>query len=391
MSVRRPPRVVVVGGGAIGLATACELARAGCGVTVVDAGRARPGTTGVSFARINAAEKTLPPYHELNAAGLAAFHDLVRTDGAPRWLHLTGHLEWAATDDRRRALRERTRLVESFGYRVEVLSGRDVKARLEPDLLVPDEEEVSFFPDEGYAETGGLLEGLRRAAAALGVAIRRARVTTLSVSGRGSHRVGLDTEEMLPADVVVCAAGRWTGEVAGLAGTSAPLRRPEEDGVTGFLARTAPTSTSLSRSVFAPRLNVRPDGGGRLVLQALELDGDAVTALAETVPSRVREQLETRLTETLRLGGGRGEVSEVRVGVRPLPLDGLPIVGWADGLDGVYLVVAHSGVTLCLVLGRLVAGEIARGRSEPLLEPFRLARFAPSEATTTALHRPPPL
>ena len=390
MSVRRPPRVVVVGGGAIGLATACELARAGCAVTVVDAGRARPGTTGVSFARINAAEKTLRPYHELNAAGLAAFHDLAWTDGAPRWLHLTGHLEWAATDDRRRALRERTLLVESFGYRVEVLSGRDVKARLEPDLLVPDEEEVSFFPEEGYAETGGLLEGLRRAAAALGVELRDARVTAIAVSGRPRH-VRLETNETVEADVVVCAAGRWTGEVAGLAGTSAPLRRPEEDGVTGFLATTAPTSTSLSRSVFAPRLNVRPDGGGRLVLQAFELDGDAVTAFAGTVPSRVREQLETRLMETLRLGGGRGDVSEVRVGVRPLPLDGLPIVGWADGLDGVYLVVAHSGVTLCLVLGRLVAGEVARGRSEPLLEPFRPARFAPSEATTAEVHRPPSL
>ena len=390
MSVRRPPRVVVVGGGAIGLATACELARAGCGVTVVDAGRARPGTTGVSFARINAAEKTLRPYHALNAAGLAAFHDLARTDGAPRWLHLTGHLEWAATDDRRRELRERMLLVESFGYRVEVLSGRDVKARLEPDLLVPDEEEVSFFPEEGYAETGGLLEGLRRAAAALGVELRDARVTAIAVSGRPRH-VRLETNETVEADAVVCAAGRWTGEVAGLAGTSAPLRRPEEDGVTGFLATTAPTSTSLSRSVFAPRLNVRPDGGGRLVLQAFELDGDAVTAFAGTVPSRVREQLETRLMETLRLGGGRGDVSEVRVGVRPLPLDGLPIVGWADGLDGVYLVVAHSGVTLCLVLGRLVAGEVARGRSEPLLEPFRPARFAPSEATTAEVHRPPSL
>ena len=115
MSSPPSPSVVVVGGGAIGLATACELARAQWTVTVVDAGDGRPGTTGVSFARINAAEKTLQPYHELNAAGVAAFHDLARRGALP-WLRLTGHLEWASTDDRRRALRDRTALVESYGY-----------------------------------------------------------------------------------------------------------------------------------------------------------------------------------------------------------------------------------------------------------------------------------
>jgi glycine/D-amino acid oxidase-like deaminating enzyme len=380
----------VVGGGAIGLATASELARAEWAVTVVDAGDRRPGTTRVSFARINAAEKTLQPYHELNAAGVTAFHDLARGSGTLPWLRLNGHLEWASTDERRRALRDRTALVESFGYHVETLTGREVKARLEPDLLVPDEEEVSFFPEEGHAETAGLLDELRRAATALGVEPRAARVTAVDVSGRRPHRVRLETGEDVEGDVVIVAAGRWSGELAELAGSSAPLRRPDEEGVTGFLGTTTPTSTSLSRSVFAPRVNVRPDRGGRLVLQALELDGDAFAALAGGVPAGVAYELERRLGETVALPQP-GAVGDVRVGVRAMPLDGLPIVGWADGLDGVYVVVTHSGVTLCLVLGRLVAAEIAGGRSEPLLEPFRPGRFASDKATATAHRRPPAL
>ena len=390
MSSRRSPSVVVVGGGAIGLATASELARAEWAVTLVDAGDRRPGTTRVSFARINAAEKTLQPYHELNAAGVTAFHDLARGSGTLPWLRLNGHLEWASTDERRRALRDRTALVESFGYHVETLTGREVKARLEPDLLVPDEEEVSFFPDEGHAETVGLLDELRRAATALGVEARAACVTAVDVSGRRPHRVRLETGEDVEGDVVVLPAGRWSGELAKLAGSSAPLRRPDEEGVTGFLGTTAPTSTSLSRSVFAPRVNVRPDAGGRLVVQALELDDDAFGALTGGVPAGVGEELERRLEETVALRGPAA-VDAVRVGVRALPRDGLPIVGWADGLDDVYVVVTHSGVTLCLVLGRLVAAEIAGGRSEPLLEPFRPARFASDETTAEAHHRPPTL
>jgi glycine/D-amino acid oxidase-like deaminating enzyme len=36
----------------------------------------------------------------------------------------------------------------------------------------------------------------------------------------------------------------------------------------------------------------------------------------------------------------------------------------------------HSGATLGLVAGELLAGEVLTGRPNPLLEPFRPARFA---------------
>jgi len=366
---------VVVGGGAIGLATACELARKGCSVAVVDAGQVRPPTTLTSFARLNAAEKTLRAYFDLNAAGLAAFHRLAEQDGMPPWLHLTGHLEWASTDERRRELRERTRLVETFGYRVDVLSGSDVTASLEPDLVVADDAEVSFFPDEGYAETTGLLHHLEQTARGHGVELRRGQCTAISTTGGRACGVELRTGDVLAADVVVCAAGRWSSE---LAGAAAPLLRPEDEGVTGFLATTAPASASLTRSVFAPGLNVRPDTGGRLVLQAFDLDGDAASALTEGVPAHVRGEFARRLGETLRLPSPV-EVEDVLAGVRALPVDGLPIVGWADGLDNLYVVVSHSGVTLCLILGGLAASEIIGDAGESLLEPFRPGRFAQSE------------
>jgi glycine/D-amino acid oxidase-like deaminating enzyme len=57
---------------------------------------------------------------------------------------------------------------------------------------------------------------------------------------------------------------------------------------------------------------------------------------------------------------------------RPLP--------W---LDGLYLAVSHSGVTLAPVLGRLVAGEVATEAADGLLAPFRPSRFA--ERATRAM------
>jgi len=44
---------------------------------------------------------------------------------------------------------------------------------------------------------------------------------------------------------------------------------------------------------------------------------------------------------------------------RPVPLDGEPVVGQVPGVDGLYLAVTRSGVTLAPpVVGRLLAQEV---------------------------------
>jgi glycine/D-amino acid oxidase-like deaminating enzyme/DNA-binding MarR family transcriptional regulator len=372
---------VVIGAGAIGLATACELGRAGYAVTVLDAGRNRLGASDISFGWLNASGKTRRDYFELNAAGMAAFRSLAGTmGGAPPWLHLTGHLEWETTPDLRRRLRERTRLVESWGYPVAVFSGKEIRETLEPDLLAPADEEVMFFPDEGYVETGGMLAHLMETARHCGVEFRSGvLVQGLTSSGGRVRGAELETGEVLPADVVVSAAGRWTSELAEHAGAVVPLLGSSDARVAGFLARTTPTTTSFSRSVFSPRLNLRPDSNRRLVLQAFDLDDKATADATEGVPQHVPRELGRRLRQTLRLPS-QVAVEDVRVGVRALPVDGFPVVGWAGKLEGFYVAVSHSGVTLCLLLGRLVAAEIAEGRDEPMLAPFRPQRFESGES-----------
>src|SRR6266542_3030743 len=69
---------------------------------------------------------------------------------------------------------------------------------------------------------------------------------------------------------------------------------------------------------------------------------------------------------------------------RSMPTDRLPILGRLPGLDGLYLAVTHSGVTLAPVLGPLVAEEIATGEQGRLLAPFRPGRFA--ERATRVAH-----
>jgi glycine/D-amino acid oxidase-like deaminating enzyme len=65
----------------------------------------------------------------------------------------------------------------------------------------------------------------------------------------------------------------------------------------------------------------------------------------------------------------------VRLGVRAMPVDGVPIVGPYPGLASLYVVCSHSGVTLGPLLGRIVADEIVRSKVDERIMPFRPERL----------------
>jgi len=69
------------------------------------------------------------------------------------------------------------------------------------------------------------------------------------------------------------------------------------------------------------------------------------------------------------------KVERVGVGWRPLPRDGLPIVGHLKAAPGIYLAAMHSGVTLAPIIGHLAAMEILDGVRVDLLSDFRYDRF----------------
>ncbi len=64
-----------------------------------------------------------------------------------------------------------------------------------------------------------------------------------------------------------------------------------------------------------------------------------------------------------------------RIVTRPVPGDGYSAVGWVPGVDGLYLAVTHSAVTLSAHLGSVIAGELLGGAPDEALSSFRPARF----------------
>lgn len=63
------------------------------------------------------------------------------------------------------------------------------------------------------------------------------------------------------------------------------------------------------------------------------------------------------------------------VGPKPIPRDGEPVLGELEGVAGCYVAFTHSGATLAVIAGELLADEILSGEASDLLAVFRPGRF----------------
>jgi len=366
--------VVVVGAGVIGAAVAFRLAQAGARVTVLEsADRVGAGTSGRSFAWTNSNGKTPRAYHELNVAGMRAHAALADEFGATPWWHGGGNLDWRATHSAQAELAERVERLQAWGYAVEWVTP-DRLHELEPDidLNAVGEASIAFYPLEGWLDPIVYAHAMLRAAAAHGAIVRtRAHVEQVLVVGGRVRGVALRGGQTVEADRVVNCAGRWADT---LAVVDLPRLRLPLAPTLGLLVFTPPVASGLRRVVHSPSINMRPDGAGRLMLHADDID-EALTA--ETEPGAGSPLVQEMLRRAAAVLPGLGQVAAeaVRTGIRAIPADGLSAVGAMPGLDGYYVVVTHSGVTLSPFLARAVAGEIVNDSLDAQLELFRPGRL----------------
>jgi glycine/D-amino acid oxidase-like deaminating enzyme len=366
-------KAVVVGAGIVGTAVAYRLARAGVKTTVLDAGSVGGGTSATTFAWLNSNQKEPLEYHRLNAAGVGEHLALAGELGGASWLHIDGNFEWVPGGDGLERLTSKVERLRGRGYLAELRSTAELRD-LEPGLCPPpDVEAVAHYPLEGYADVLPLLGALVDRAGHAGVTVRTGRrVSALAYSGSRVTGV-LAGSERVDADVVVCCAGRWTTELLASTGLQLPMQP-----TAGLICVTSPRRVQLRAVLHSPEVNLRPAGAGRVMLHAddvdanLEHDGEALRCLGEELLERAAAVLPA-------LAGAALESAQV--GIRSLPADGLPVVGGVDGLDSLYLVCTHSGVTLGPLLGRLVARELTMGEVDVRLAPFRPERLLTKQST----------
>jgi D-hydroxyproline dehydrogenase subunit beta len=349
-------RVVVIGAGIVGAAVAAGLTRRGARVTVLEERFPGAGTTATSFGWVGVGGVDSEMYFTLSHAAVHAHHALGSDAFRP-----TGHLEWATDRTGQDELGRRVDWLAEHDYAVERVTPERA-GELEPCLTArPDGTEYVLYPEEGHVFPARLLGRLLAEARAGGAEVERGVAVREVRSGTAGANVVLADGGVRTADVVVSCAGRWTGMLLDL-----PMLVPGA-GTSGYLASTSPLPVPLSRVLSTDDLCVRPDGGGRLLLRATDLDSGADPALPPT--HRVGAELLARLPEVLR-GTEGAHIEQVRVASHTAPARGRTVAGFVDDAEHVYAVVTRDGVTLAPLLADLVAGEVY-GTESAMLSPFR--------------------
>jgi D-amino-acid dehydrogenase len=252
------------------------------------------------------------------------------------------------------------------GLRFESLDSTGALA-LEP-ALGPQTRGAVYYPDEAHCDPLRFVQAVGRAALELGVDVRTGAAARLR---RTNGAVVVETSNCdLRPNVVVLAAGAWSGRLARDVGVFVPLEggkgyHVDLEAANGDLR----VPTWLQESwVIATPLPGRLRLAGTLELAGLDPSIDRVRADA------VRRGGVRSLP---RLEGRR--VLDVWAGLRPCTPDGLPVIGRPPGLDGLIVATGHAmkGTSLAPVTARLVSELVSGATPSHDLAPFSPARFAP--------------
>jgi glycine/D-amino acid oxidase-like deaminating enzyme len=367
-------RVAVVGAGIVGSSVGWHLARAGAQVRIFDAGDPGMGVTNWTFSWFNASNKTeTREYFELNLAGMAAYRDLVAEFGPGDWWHPTGHLRWNAELANSGTLPAAVDHLRSWGYGATLWRADRVNRLLEPDVHFQSADaEVAFYRDEGWIQGRGVVAQLLNDATTNGAEVfSGSEVTDIVVKGDRVVGIALADGQHHQVDAVVNASGPAGPKVATLVGRSLPMRDEP-----GLVARVLCDRVPIRRAMHAPRVELRPDGENRVVLHSREIDAQIGSIVDTNELSERLRRLAVDVVPSLRTS----VIVEAKVAWRPIPIDGLPAVGGVDNVGGYYEAITHSGITLGVIVGRLLAREIVDGGVDELGVPYRPGRLALSKS-----------
>lgn len=369
-------RVVVIGAGIVGACVGLRLSQRGADVTLIDRLGPGEGTSGTSFAWLDASHPSLEPYVGLNIDGLDSWRRLGRGLGDPEWLRLTGTISWEAEPGAAQELADHAAALRELGHPSVELTRAQV-SEVEPDIVVDDHvETIIQYPTEGYVWARPAIAELLARGRDAGLRVRTGdRIAGFhSPDGERVTGVVLSSGDTVNADRVITCAGRWTEELLDTADVEIPLVdvEPAPSPAVGLLVLTTAVPARLRSVVFANGLMMRPDGGGRLLLHGDEQDARVRAETEVLPPPEAAHELVGLARDRLR-GAERAGVESARIGIRALPADRMPVVGPVR--DGLYVVVTHSGMTLAPALAEIVAAEVLGDMQSDVLDRFRPARF----------------
>ncbi len=378
-----PGRVVVVGGGIIGCATAYYLTRDGFGdVAVVERDGVASGASGYSAG-------ILTPYSGSNDAGLLALSaaslrlhaelavELPEVTGIDHGYDLKPYLRCGFGDvgltEARRFLDDR----RMEGLDGEWLSGDE--AREVCDWLSKEVVGACMTSIEPTVDSRLLTRSALMAAEIAGARLLSGEVVGLCEDGGRTSGVELADGSVVEGDAVVIAMGPWSNMAGEWLGYEVPVYPQKGEllymhlpaGEAGDVEQDRPPTTMHNMDEGGVILTRRLS---RTVLGATKEDGVGY----DREPSRYAWEFILPKVQRLTDRITKADVTHHTACLRPMPADGKPYVGKAPGWENVYVASGHwsEGVHYAPLTGKIVVDLIATGESEVDYSAIDAARLA---------------
>ncbi|MCH2470065.1 MAG: FAD-dependent oxidoreductase [Gemmatimonadetes bacterium] len=396
-------RTVVVGGGVVGVCCAYALAREGLDVVLLERGEVASGASRGNAGTVSAGHPPLnrpgrirqavfqmldpksplyvPPRWDpelwrwllsfarhctdahvercmsvmapLGIEALESFDRLIEEEHIDCGYRSEGYFEVCTTEKGIARARHEASIIGRSGYHPEVVDAHELRRR-EPEF---GHEVVGgvHYPEARTLDPYRFVTAVMELARDRGVELRE-RVSVASVATDGGRVVGVRTEhgDFVGADHVVLATGPFSLELARRLGVRLPVQpgKGYHRDVAVGPAGAPPLRTACvlnETSVFCTPM----DGFVRFA-GTMEFSG-----LNQVMrPARLRQLTDAARTCFPRLGD-EAPISEW-CGLRPMSVDGLPIVGPLAGIDGLSIATGHGmlGLTLAPVTGRIIAKQV---------------------------------
>ncbi|MCF5048671.1 FAD-dependent oxidoreductase [Pseudomonas simiae] len=347
-------RVVVIGAGIVGASLAYHLAGKGANVTLVEAEDIASGVTGGSFAWRNTSHPEPDPIAQLRGSAIKEYRRLETQlpDLEIRW---TGALSYSVMAIGALPISGHQALAN--------LVSRSQILDLEPNLKKPPQSAI-YTSEEGALDAVAATYALIAGAQAYGAQILT-QTRVLGFVTQSATVTGVKTTiGIIDADIVVLAAGTGIPKLTDMLGVSLPIEASP-----AIFIRYKSQPNLVHTLISSPEMEVRQSSDGAL-LAAEDYLGDAMENQPAAIALRTAKTIQDELHGVVSI-----HPEQACVGLRPMPADGIPIIGYLPKVDGVYVCAMHPGVTLAAIVGRLASEEIIDDKPSSALCSCRPDRF----------------
>jgi len=372
------PRIVIIGGGIVGISAAYHLAQRGkINVTLLERDLLAQASTGLCVGGIRQ-QFSHPANILLSQHTIRLLQHFENEFDTKIDFHQAGYLFLTKEQSTWESFGECVKIQRQHGVPVQVLSPEEVKHRW-PYIEVNNLKGGIFGPEDGYVDPYDMTMAIANKTRKLGVSIReRAEVTGIQLkNGRVN---GVETSQgHFPAEIIINAAGAWGGEIARMAGIHLPVLpvRRQVFITTAFDALPRPVPMIIDQDTqfyvrgYAPGILM----GMTDITEPPSYHTHVDRSFMEKVAAAALERIPLlEKAEVLRGWGG----------LYAMTPDENPIIEEIPAIKGFFCATGFSGHGFQHgpAVGRILSEIIADGTTRFNLKPFRYHRFAESEKTT---------